>query len=116
MAQKEPQAHIPIIADARRKAFKPVYLLMGEEPYYIDLITDEIVRNALSDDERDFNQTIVYGADCDMPAILTAARRYPMMAERQLVVVKEMQMMRSIGRFAALFAKSATYDRTGAEL
>ena len=96
MAQKEPQGHIPIIADVRRKAFKPVYLLMGEEPYYIDLITDEIVRNALSDDERDFNQTIVYGADCDMPAILTAARRYPMMAERQLVVVKEMQMMRSI--------------------
>ena len=96
MAQKETSTHVPIISDIRRKAFKPVYLLMGEEPYYIDLITDEIVKNALNDDERDFNQTIVYGADTDMSAILTASRRYPMMAERQLVVVKEMQMMRSI--------------------
>ena len=94
MAQKETSAHIPIIADIRRKAFKPVYLLMGEEPYYIDLITEEIIRHALKDEDRDFNQTIVYGAD--MPTILTASRRYPMMSERQLVVVKEMQMMRSI--------------------
>ena len=96
MAQKETSAHIPIIADIRRKAFKPVYLLMGEEPYYIDLITEEIIRHALKDEDRDFNQTIVYGADTDMPTILTASRRYPMMSERQLVVVKEMQMMRSI--------------------
>lgn len=66
--------------------------LWEEEPYYIDLITDEIVRNALSDDERDFNQTIVYGADCDMPAILDGCPPLPMMAERQLVVVNEMQM------------------------
>ena len=63
MAQKETSAHIPIIADIRRKAFKPVYLLMGEEPYYIDLITEEIIRHALKDEDRDFNQTIVYGAD-----------------------------------------------------
>lgn len=96
MAQKETSAHIPIIADIRRKAFKPVYLLMGEESYYIDLITEEIIRHALKDEDRDFNQTIVYGADTDMPTILTASRRYPMMSERQLVVVKEMQMMRSI--------------------
>ena len=55
MAQKETSAHIPIIADIRRKAFKPVYLLMGEEPYYIDLITEEIIRHALKDEDRDFN-------------------------------------------------------------
>ncbi len=95
MAKKGPAPHIPIIADIRRHDFKPVYLLMGEEPYYIDLITDEIIRHALVDDERDFNQTIVYGADTDMATILNAARRYPMMAQRQLVIVKEMQMMRS---------------------
>lgn len=95
MAKKEAAAHIQIISDIRRKDFKPVYMLMGEEPYYIDLITDEIVRHALADDERDFNQTIVYGADTDMATILNAARRYPMMAQRQLVVVKELQMMRS---------------------
>ena len=60
---------------------------MGEEPYYIDLITEEIIRHALKDEDRDFNQTIVYGADTDMPTILTASRRYPMMAERLLAVV-----------------------------
>ncbi len=97
MAKKSPTAeYTSIIADIRRQEFKPVYLLMGEEPYYIDLITDEIVKNALADSERDFNQTIVYGADTDMATILNAARRYPMMAQRQLVVVKELQQMRSI--------------------
>ncbi|MCD8287617.1 MAG: DNA polymerase III subunit delta, partial [Porphyromonadaceae bacterium] len=96
MAQKEFSTHIPIITDIRRNVFYPLYLLMGEEPYYIDLITEEIIRQALKEEERDFNQTIVYGADTNISTIINASRRYPIMSERQLVVVKELQMMQNI--------------------
>lgn len=85
-----------ILADVRKGIFKPVYLLMGEEPYYIDLVCDAIVSNALDDSERDFNQTICYGADVNVDTVVTAARRYPMFAERQLVVVKEAQAMKNL--------------------
>ncbi|MDE6871237.1 MAG: DNA polymerase III subunit delta [Bacteroidales bacterium] len=85
-----------ILADIRKDVFKPVYLLMGEEPYYIDLICDAIVANALDESERDFNQTICYGTDVSVDSVVTAARRYPMFAERQLVVVKEAQAMKNL--------------------
>ena len=85
-----------IVSNARKKIFRPVYLLMGEEPFYPDLACDAIVENALEEDERDFNQTILYGADTDADTVITAARRYPMFAERQLVVVKEAQAMRTL--------------------
>lgn len=85
-----------ILADVRKGIFKPVYLLMGEEPYYIDLVCDAIVCNALDESERDFNQTICYGSDVDVDTVVTAARRYPMFSERQLVVVKEAQAMKNI--------------------
>ena len=76
--------------------FKPVYLLMGEEPYYVDMVCDAIIDNCLEESERDFNQTICYGADVNADSVITAARRYPMFAQRQLVVVKEAQMMKSL--------------------
>lgn len=85
-----------IVADVRSKKFKPVYLLMGEEPFYPDMVCDAIIENALEEEERDFNQTICYGADVTAEAVVTAARRYPMFAERQLVVVKEAQAMKSL--------------------
>lgn len=85
-----------IVSDVRKGIFKPVYLLMGDEPYYIDLVCDAIIENALDESERDFNQTICYGADVDAASVITAARRYPMFAERQLVVVKEAQAMKHI--------------------
>lgn len=85
-----------MISDIRKGIFKPVYLLMGGEPYYVDLVCDAIIENALDESERDFNQTICYGADVDADKVITAARRYPMFAERQLVVVKEAQMMDKI--------------------
>ena len=85
-----------IISDVRKGIFKPVYLLMGDEPYYTDMVCDAIIENALDESERDFNQTICYGADVTVDAVVTAARRYPMFAERQLVVVKEAQMMKNI--------------------
>ena len=74
-----------IVSDVRRKVFKPVYLLMGEEPFYPDMVCEAIIENALDESERDFNQTICYGADVTADAVITAARRYPMFAERQLV-------------------------------
>ena len=85
-----------ILEDVRSGIFKSVYLLMGEEPYYPDLVCDAIVDNCLQDWEKDFNQTICYGADVDAEDVITAARRFPMMAERQLVVVKEAQQMKSL--------------------
>ena len=83
-----------LVEDARKGVFKMVYLLMGEEPYYVDMVCDAIVDNCIDESERDFNQTICYGADVDADAVITAARRYPMFAQRQLVVVKEAQMMK----------------------
>ena len=77
-----------IIEQVKAGAFSPVYLLMGDEPYYTDLVCDAIVEHALDEASRDFNETLCYGADVDADAVITAARRYPMMAERQLVVVK----------------------------
>lgn len=82
--------------DARRGVFKPVYLLMGEEPYYPDLVCDAILENCIEESERDFNQTVCYGSDVNADAVITAARRYPMFAERQLVVVREAQLMKDL--------------------
>ena len=89
-----------ILEDVRNGIFKYVYLLMGEEPYYPDLVCDAIIKNCLQDWEKDFNETICYGADVDADAVITSARRYPMMADRQLVVLKEAQQMKSLEELA----------------
>ena len=89
-----------IVKDAQNGVFKPVYLLMGDEPYYVDMVCDAILEHCLDESERDFNQTVCYGADVNADAVITAARRYPMFAERQLVVVKEAQMMKSLEEMA----------------
>ncbi len=89
-----------ILEDVRRGIFKCVYLLMGEEPYYPDLVAGAIIENCLQEWEKDFNETICYGADVDADTVITAARRFPMMADRQLVVVKEAQQMKSLEELA----------------
>ena len=94
-----------ILAQVRAGQFKPVYLLMGEEPYYVDMVCGAIIDNCLDESERDFNQTICYGADVNADAVITAARRYPMFAERQLVVVKEAQMMKSLEELSVYCSK-----------
>jgi DNA polymerase-3 subunit delta len=71
--------------------YDPVYLLQGEETYYIDLISDYIEQHALTESEKGFNQVVVYGKDSSMASILTNARRFPMMAEIQVVIVREAQ-------------------------
>jgi len=80
-----------IMQQLRQRQFAPVYFLQGEEPYYIDLITNTIEQTVLPEHERGFNQVVLYGKDADMATILGQARRFPMMAERSVVVVKEAQ-------------------------
>ena len=85
-----------ICRDIYNKQFAPVYLLMGEEPYYIDKIEELLTKNVLNDVERDFNQMIFYGNDSDPQTIINFARRFPMMSKRQLVIVKEAQNLPKI--------------------
>jgi len=85
-----------IIKDLENKNFKPIYFLHGEEPYYIDKITNYIVNNVLSESEKSFNQTIFYGRDTNVPTIINAAKRFPMMSSNQVVVVKEAQYLNKL--------------------
>ena len=85
-----------IMSELKSGTFRPVYYLMGEEGYFTDRITDYIMENALNEVERDFNLTVYYGLDSDIDTIVTAAKRFPMMAERQVIVVKEAQMLKNI--------------------
>lgn len=85
-----------IMSELKGGTYRPVYYLMGEEGYFTDRITDYIMENALNEYERDFNLTVYYGLDTDIDTIVTAAKRFPMMAERQVIVVKEAQMLKNI--------------------
>jgi len=80
-----------IITDIKKGTIAPIYFLMGEEPYYIDGITRFIENNLLTEEEKGFNQRILYGRDVTVEEIVSNAKRYPMMAERQVVIVKEAQ-------------------------
>lgn len=105
MAKRETVTHNEILNDIRHKKFKPVYFFMGEESYYIDLLTDAVIENALTESERDFNQTILYGADTDIATIINAAKRYPMMSDRQLIVVKEAQSLKNLDELSFYLQK-----------
>ena len=89
-----------ILSDVREGRFSPLYLLMGDEPYYPELVCDAIVQACIPEEEKDFNETICYGGEVTAAQVVTAARRFPMMAERQLVVVKEAQQMKGIEELA----------------
>ncbi|MCH5216633.1 MAG: DNA polymerase III subunit delta [Muribaculaceae bacterium] len=80
----------------RSKKFVPIYLLMGEEPYYIDEISNLVIKEALSEDEKDFNLTEFYGLEADVRQVINTCRRFPMMAEHQVVIIREAQMMAEI--------------------
>ncbi len=82
---------LQIIKDIKSGNFKPIYFLMGEEPYYIDKLTKYIEDNVLTEEEKGFNQVVLYGRDTSIEDIVSNAKRYPMMAERQVVIVKEAQ-------------------------
>ena len=80
-----------IVKDIKNKNLKPIYFLMGEEPYYIDQLADFIADNVLTEEERGFNQMVLYGRDVTLDDVVSQAKRFPMMAERQVVIVKEAQ-------------------------
>jgi len=82
---------LKIVNDIKAGNIKPIYFLMGEESYYIDKLSDYIEDKVLSEDEKGFNQTVLYGRDVTIEEIVSTAKRYPMMAERQVVIVKEAQ-------------------------
>jgi len=94
-----------ILKDIRAKQYKPIYLLHGEEAYFIDVISDYIQKNVLEANERDFNQTILYGKETNAGEIIASAKRFPMMAERQVVIVKEAQnLSRELDKLEGYFA------------
>lgn len=80
-----------LVTDIKNGNVKPIYFLMGEESYYIDRISDYIEQNILAEEEKGFNQMVLYGRDVSIDDIVANAKRYPMMAERQVVIVKEAQ-------------------------
>ena len=93
-----PSSAESIIKELKNGKYAPVYFLQGEEPFYIDLISDYIEKNCLQDSEKSFNQTILYGKDASVNIILQNAKRFPMMSERQVVIVKEAQEISDFGK------------------
>lgn len=89
-----------IISDLKNRIYKNVYFLNGDEPYYIDLIIDYIEDNVLSEEEKSFNQVVLYGEETDMPSIINTARRFPMMSNQQVVIVKEAHYLRDLDRLS----------------
>lgn len=85
-----------ILTDIKARKFQPIYLLMGDEPYFIDEITDLLVNTVLPEEERDFNQTILYGMETNVASVVTLARSFPMMSDYQVVVIKEAQNLSKI--------------------
>ena len=94
-----------IMAELKKKHYRPVYFLMGKEPYYLDVITDFIADNLLAEQEKAFNQVILYGKDTTVNTILEAAKRFPMMSEHQVVIVKEAQNLKEIDKLLSYVEK-----------
>ena len=91
-----PVTYEEIISDLKKRIFKPVYFLAGEEPYYIDLITEHIQEKVLAEDEKAFNQIILYGEDTNIASIIDTARRFPMMSSHQVLIIKEAQALKKL--------------------
>lgn len=89
-----------ILLDLKRRIFKPVYFLSGEEPYYIDQVSDYVEKHILDENEREFNQFVVYGKDTSLAQIISYAKQFPMMGETVVVVVKEAQNIRELNKTA----------------
>lgn len=93
-----------MITSFKKDGYKPVYFLMGEEPYFIDFLTDHFTNNVISEEEKSFNQIVLYGKDVSVNDIMSQARQYPFMGDKMLVVVKEAQeLVKTIDQFAAYF-------------
>jgi len=91
MAVKNEISYNQILSDLKNQIYYPVYFLFGEESYFIDAISDLIEHTVLNEQEKEFNQTILYGKDASVPVIISYAKRFPMMANYQVLIVKEAQ-------------------------
>lgn len=92
-----------IISSLKKKDYQPIYFLMGDEPYYIDYISDFIIKNILNDSEKDFNQHIFYAKDSDVNTIISTAKQFPLMSNYTVVVIKEAQDLKKIELFEEYF-------------
>ena len=95
MAETKNTTYAGIMRDLQARKFAPVYYFMGDEPYYIDKICDYIAENVLAPEERDFNQTVLFGSEVSAAQVVDVAKRYPMMSEHQVVIVKEAQNLKN---------------------
>nr|WP_315122904.1 DNA polymerase III subunit delta [uncultured Capnocytophaga sp.] len=84
-----------ILVDIKKGLIAPIYFLMGEEPYFIDTVSEYLDKHVLEEDQKGFDQLVLYGQDVTVPAIIDYARRFPMMAERQVIIIKEAQNLKS---------------------
>jgi DNA polymerase-3 subunit delta len=100
-----PVTYEAVMTGLKNRNYKPVYFLAGDEPYYIDLISDYIEDKVLPESEKAFNQIIIYGEDTSVPAIIDAARRFPMMSSHQVIIVKEAQSLKKIDDLAIYLEK-----------
>jgi len=87
-----------IMTELKKRQYRSVYFLMGEEPYFIDVISDYIAENVLAEQERAFNQVVMYGKDTNVYSVVDAAKRFPMMAQQQVIIVKEAQTLKEIDK------------------
>lgn len=94
-----------ILKELKAKQYRPVYYLMGEEAYYIDLIADYIEDKVLTETEKEFNLTVIYGNETDIASVINAAKRYPMMSEHQVIIVKEAQNLSNIDELSYYLQK-----------
>lgn len=85
-----------IMSELKKKVYRPVYFLMGDEPYFIDMISDYIEHQVLDEMEKEFNQSVLYGRDISTAEVIGAAKRFPMMSEHQVVIIKEAQNIRDL--------------------
>ena len=97
-----------IARNLKNKIYSPVYFLMGEEDYYIDRISDYIMDTVLTETEKEFNLTLLYGSDTDIVSIINAARRYPMMSKYQVVIVREAQNLKNLDELIHYLQKPMT--------
>lgn len=102
---KQEITHIDIVKELKEKKYRPIYYLMGEEPYYIDRIADYIADTTLTEEEREFNQMVLYASDTDLSTIINTAKRYPMMAEHQVIIVKEAQNLKNLDELSFYLQK-----------
>ena len=96
---KQETTYEQILTDLRKKEYSPIYFLMGEEPYYIDVISDFIQKNVLDDTGKEFDMSVLYGKDVDISTVINAAKRYPMMGAYQVLIIKEAQLIKDWDNF-----------------